>query len=153
MNDIISNKTHRIALDTNFLVDLDITVSPRHEKVLSILNDLGKSKSEIFITEDALLEYIHVVTDAKRFQNPFSIKMALERISYINNHPHFTILHSDQDDFEICMQWIQKYNLGRKRLTDTMMAATYFNNGITELWTANAKDFEIFDCFDIKSTV
>lgn len=153
MNDIISNKTHRIAIDTNFLVDLDITVSPRHEKVLSILNNLGKSKSEIFITADVLLEYIHVVTDAKRFQNPFSVDMALERVNYINNHPHFTILYSDQDDFNLCMQWLKNHHLGRKRLTETMMAATYFNNGITELWTANAKDFEIFDCFDIKSTV
>lgn len=153
MNDIISNKTHRIAIDTNFLVDLDITVSPRHEKVLSILNDLGKSKSEIYVTADALLEYVHVVTDAKRFQNPFSVDMALERVNNINNHPHFTILYSDQDDFNLCMQWLKNHHLGRKRLTDTMMAATYFNNGVTELWTANAKDFEIFDCFDIKSTV
>lgn len=153
MNDITSNNNRVIAIDTNFLVDLDIIISPRHEKVLSAFRDFGKTNTHIFITVEALLEYVHVITDSKRFSIPFTMEQALERVDYINNHPHINVLYPDEDDYKLCLDWVKQFNLGRKRLTDTLMASTYFNNGITELWTGNTKDFEIFGCFDLKSTV
>ena len=41
------------------------------------------------------------------------------------------------------------YKLGRKRILNTHMAAAYAEAGVSELWTANPKDFEIFETFDL----
>jgi hypothetical protein len=37
--------------------------------------------------------------------------------------------------------------LGRKRLLDTQLAATYAAAGVTELLTANSADFAVFGVF------
>ncbi len=43
--------------------------------------------------------------------------------------------------------WMREYQLGRKRVLDTMLAATYRASGVTSLLTLNAEDFELFGGF------
>ncbi len=42
---------------------------------------------------------------------------------------------------------MREYQLGRKRVLDTMLAATYRASGVTSLLTLNAEDFELFGGF------
>jgi hypothetical protein len=44
--------------------------------------------------------------------------------------------------------WLKQHRLGRKRLLDTQLAATYYAAGITSLVTSNFADFEVFDVFE-----
>ncbi|MDO4506070.1 MAG: hypothetical protein Q4B64_03895 [Spirochaetales bacterium] len=37
----------------------------------------------------------------------------------------------------------------RKRLIDTQMASCYASNGVDAIWTANPRDFEIFNAFEL----
>jgi hypothetical protein len=39
--------------------------------------------------------------------------------------------------------------LGRKRLLDTLLAATFREAGIAKIITNNGKDYAVFGCFDI----
>ncbi|NBQ58837.1 MAG: hypothetical protein EBU32_10750 [Opitutaceae bacterium] len=47
----------------------------------------------------------------------------------------------------LTLQWLRSYRLGRKRLLDTQLAATYSTAGIHRLLTANADDFAVFEVF------
>jgi hypothetical protein len=47
------------------------------------------------------------------------------------------------------LDWLDHLQLGRKRLLDTLLAATYRQCGIRSLLTTNPDDFGVFDCFDL----
>jgi predicted nucleic acid-binding protein len=42
-----------------------------------------------------------------------------------------------------------EHQLGRKRLLDTMLAATYFAAGGTSIVSTDARDFTVFDTFEV----
>jgi predicted nucleic acid-binding protein len=44
-------------------------------------------------------------------------------------------------------RWMRHHQLGRKRVLDTLLAATYREAGITSLLTLNAGDFAVFGDF------
>jgi hypothetical protein len=45
------------------------------------------------------------------------------------------------------LAWLQQFSLGRKRLLDTLLAATYRQAGIQSLLTTNQVDFLVFGVF------
>ena len=45
------------------------------------------------------------------------------------------------------LAWVQQFSLGRKRLLDTLLAATYQQAGIQSLLTTNQSDFLVFGVF------
>ena len=44
-------------------------------------------------------------------------------------------------------EWMLRHRLGRKRVLDTMLAATYRSAGVTSLLTLNAPDSAVFGEF------
>ena len=50
---------------------------------------------------------------------------------------------------DYCWKWMKEHSLGRKRLLDTMLAATYFSHGVTVILSSNARDFNTFGCFQV----
>ncbi len=42
------------------------------------------------------------------------------------------------------LDWMQRHQLGRKRILDTQLAATLWNAGVRLLLTSNPADFHIF---------
>jgi hypothetical protein len=44
---------------------------------------------------------------------------------------------------------MREHGLGRKRILDTMLAATYFANDVKSIVSSNAGNFEIFGCFEM----
>jgi len=45
------------------------------------------------------------------------------------------------------LAWLQQFSLGRKRLLDTLLAATYRQASIQSLLTTNQADFLVFSVF------
>ncbi len=45
------------------------------------------------------------------------------------------------------LDWLAQFSLGRKRLLDTLLAATYRQAGIQSLLTTNPADFGVFAVF------
>jgi hypothetical protein len=45
------------------------------------------------------------------------------------------------------LTWLQQFALGRRRLLDTLLAATYRQAGIQSLLTTNPADFTLFGAF------
>ena len=45
-------------------------------------------------------------------------------------------------------EWMRMHQLGRKRVLDTLLAATFQTAGITSLLTLDSADFTVFGGFD-----
>lgn len=139
----------RLGIDTNFLIDLDNPESPRHNQILEIFNQWRKSGTKLYIYSQIFLEYQHIITDSKRFSKPLTMEQACQRVEFWKNQERIQVIHPDDSSFEQAQNWIKKYNLGRKRIIDTHIAAAYFCSGIDTIVTSNPSDFEIFNCFQL----
>lgn len=133
-----------LGLDSCFLIDLYWEDSPRHNAALERFNEIAGSAQEIFVHYNCFNEFIHVITDSRRFENAFSMEEALEVVDEWRALENVRIIFPDEQSFGRSVAWQSIYKLGRKRLNDTNMAASYLHNGVSSILTANPKDFEIF---------
>lgn len=141
-----------IGIDTTFLIDLEILESPRHEKAMKIFQDWLKNENSVLaIYSNVFNEFIHVITDSKRFINPVSMQTAIERCWFWIDNQRVKVVYSDDDSLKRQLLWMSMFQLGRKRINDTTMAAAYAQSGVSKIITANPADFEIFKTFEIVS--
>lgn len=139
-----------IGIDTTFLIDLEITDSPRHEGALKLFNKWQQEKHSVLaIYSQSFLEFEHVITDSKRFNSPLTTEQAIERIWFWLDQERIKIIFSTEVSLKRALLWSNMFKLGRKRIQDTHMAAAFAEAGVSELWTSNPSDFEIFETFDL----
>lgn len=137
-------------IDTTFLIDLEIADSPRHEGALKLFEKWRTEKHSVLaIFNQTFLEFQHVITDGKRFNTPLSMEQAIDRTWFWIDQERIKVIYPDDNSLKRSLLWMNMYKLGRKRIQDTHMAAAYAEAGVLELWTANPKDFEIFETFDL----
>ena len=65
--------------DTSFLVAVEIVEHLHHADASRLLGELLARGDRVAITPQVLAEFVHVVTDARRFQQPFSMETALDK--------------------------------------------------------------------------
>lgn len=133
-----------ISLDTTFLIDLYWTDSPRHNKAVSFYKSLCEQEEEIIIYYNCFNEFIHVITDSRRFSNAFTMEEALEIVDTWCNLEKISVVYPFETSFSMAKAWLSIYDLGRNRLNDTNMAACYAQSGASKIVTANPADFRIF---------
>lgn len=138
-----------IGIDTCFLVDLTMSGSPRHQGALKFFNEWVKSGKTMCIFYNVLLEFQHIVTDPKRFENPMTMEQAIESTWFWTEQERIKIVYPDSKSFGRAQVWLNQYKLGGKRLIDTHMAACYAEHGVDQIWTSNGKDSEIFQMFEL----
>lgn len=139
-----------IGVDTTFLIDLEITDSPRHEGAVNFFNKWLKEKHSVLaIYNYSFLEFQHVITDSRRFNVPLTMEQSIERTWFWLDQERIKIIYPTENTLKRALLWSNMYRLGRKRIQDTHMAAAFAEAGVSELWTANPSDFEIFETFDI----
>ena len=137
-------------IDTTFLIDLEIKESPRHERAVEIFNKWREEKNSfLVIYSNVFNEFLHVITDAKRFVNPVPMETAIERCWYWIDHQRVKVVYSSDDSLKRLLVWMSMHELGRKRINDTTMAAVYAQEGVSKIITANPADFEILKTFEV----
>lgn len=137
-------------IDTTWLVDLEVGESPRHEAALRLFEGWRQERNSLLcMYHHIFLEFLHVVTDTARFEEPLSIGQAIERIWFWIEQERVRVLYPGDASLKRGLMWITAYGLERKRLIDTLMAATYAEEGVTEIWSANPRDFALFGVFEL----
>ena len=137
-------------VDTTWLIDLEITDSPRHEGALQLFEKWRSQKNSMLaIYYQSFLEFQHVVTDSKRFNSPLTMEQALERCWFWIDQERTKIIYPGETSLKRSQLWMSMYKLGRKRIQDTHMAAAFLESCVTQIFTANPADFEIFEAFDL----
>lgn len=139
-----------IGLDTSFLIDLYWQDSPRNKNARALFSKIVNDDSvQLAIYFNCFNEFLQVITDSKRFENAFSIAEAIDVIDFWCDLDRVKVLYPTDTSFKRTLAWMNMYRLGRNRINDTQMASCYLSNNITSIITANPKDFEIFQSFEL----
>lgn len=133
--------------DTSFLVAVEIIEHERHSDALRALSELLDKGDRVAIAPQVLAEFVHVVTDARRFQQPVSIELAVDKSQRWWSADEVDQVFPSEPAVAQFHDWMRQHQLGRKRVLDTLLAATYGAAGITSVLTLNAGDFAIFGEF------
>ena len=130
-------------LDTGFLVAAEMREHAHHAAARSTLKRLIGAGDLIAIAPQVLAEFIHIVTDSRRFTQPLEVSLAEQWWTA----REVTRVFPDDDATRQFLAWLAQYSLGRKRLLDTLLAATYSQAGIQSMLTINPSDFGVLGVF------
>ncbi len=114
-----------------------------------MVQKLAESGEKMALAPQVVAEFVHVVTDSRRSAVPLAVSTALERAVEIWNAATVLQVFPDAAAVSQFLVWMHQYRLGRKRLLDTLLGATYWSVGIRSIATLNRADFEVFGCFAI----
>lgn len=139
-----------IGLDTSFLVGLTIREHPAHADCLQLFETgIRGVPSSAAICAQIMAEFVHVVTDPKRFSQPLMMPDALAICNEWWQAAECRIVEPTAHSFPLFLDWMRRYRLGRKRVLDTLLAANYHSAGINQIATTDWRDFAIFGVFEI----
>ncbi len=135
------------ALDTGFLVAAGVLEHADHVAARDTLARLVAAGDLIAIAPQVLAEFIHIVTEPRLFAHPLEITAAIRLAEQWWTGREVMRVFPDDAATQQFLAWLQQFLLGRKRLLDTLLAATYKQAGIHSLLTTNPADFAIFGLF------
>jgi predicted nucleic acid-binding protein len=139
-----------IGADTSFLVALAVREHPSHRAAWELFErEIAGGTATVAIAAQVLAELCHVVTDPKRFEHPLDMTEALELCQQLWNAEECRTVAVDAEAGALFLTWMQRYGLGRKRLLDTLLAATYHRAGVRRLVTTDWRDFASFGVFEL----
>ncbi|MDL5055056.1 hypothetical protein QQ056_16075 [Oscillatoria laete-virens NRMC-F 0139] len=96
-----------------------------------------------------LPEFIHTATDSKRFSQALTSAKALAVAERWWHSEEVMKIYPSEESVQLSLRWMQEYRLGRKRTTDTFLAASYYAAGVTRILSTNARDYSVFGCFEV----
>jgi len=134
-------------LDTGFLVAAAVAEHTDHAAARQALARLVAAGDRIAIAPQVLAEFIHVVTDPRRFAKPLSMEEARNIVEQWWTASEADHVFPNAAATQQFLAWLQRFSLGRRRLLDTLLAATYHQAGIQSILTTNPADFASFGVF------
>jgi predicted nucleic acid-binding protein len=138
-------------LDSNILVQLALQDHPQNSAtVLAVQAEVQKGNRLVFPSL-VVAEFLHVITDARRFSPPLTIIEALDWIEKFMSNSSVGLMEPTPQSISHTLRWMREFNLGRKRILDTQLAATLHMGGVKRLLTSNPADFAVFGVFEIIS--
>jgi len=136
-----------IGIDTSFLVAWAIPEHPDHLECRRLSEQAAANRQTFGLASGILAEFIHVVTDPRRFSKPLDMETAAAIARFWGQAAEVRHLPQKQDVTRQWLDWLAEHRLGRKRLLDTLIAATWHVAGIRDIYTLNPGDFGVFNRF------
>jgi predicted nucleic acid-binding protein len=134
-------------LDTSFLVAVEVTSHEEHATCRARFQKLLKTGDTFSLVPQILAEFIHVVTDPRRFSSPLTLEQAIGRAEIWWHAAEVIHVFPTAESTLLFLGWLDEHKLGRKRLLDTLLAATLQAAGATSILTLNRDDFAVFGSF------
>ncbi len=138
-----------VGVDTPFLVSHTVREHPEHERAVSVREQLLEGRCLFALCPTVLDEFLHVVTDGKRFERPLSMTKALQIAQIWVQSQESRLLFDTEESQRQQLAWMREHRLGRKRINDTRIAAIYLHHGVRTLLTTNIRDYSLFRAFEI----
>jgi len=138
-----------LALDTDFLVNWLIEGTPLHEEASFLVTNEVRKDGALGLVPQVLYEFVHVGTDPRRFERPFSMDEAIARARSLWDAPEVVRIVPGSMVPHRSMELLSRFSLGRKRILDTALAATLEAAGVRRLATFNGKDYQVFPFLEI----
>jgi predicted nucleic acid-binding protein len=134
-------------LDTGFLVAVELREHADYLAARAILAERLAAGDLLALAPQVLAEFIHIVTDSRRFAKPLDMTTARQSAGQWWTAREVVRVFPDHTSTRQFLAWLQQYGLGRKRLLDTLLAATFNAVGISSVLTTNPADFTVFGVF------
>ena len=139
-----------IGLDTSFLIGLAIREHDSHARCLKVFEDeIRAGTATMALAPQVLAEFCHVVTDPRRFERPLEMADALELCEQWWGAQECRQIVVDTEVGTLLLRWMVDFRLGRKRLLDTLLAATYHRAGVVRLAASDWRDFQRYGVFEV----
>jgi predicted nucleic acid-binding protein len=138
-----------IGIDTPFLVAHTVLEHPEHSQARSYCDQLLKNDKLLAICPTIIDEFLHVVTDPRRFEHPLTMAKAIRITQTWVQSQETVYLLPNEESNRLHLHWMLEQRLGRKRINDTRIASTYHHHGVRTLLTTNVRDFSVFNAFEI----
>lgn len=136
-------------LDCNVLVQLALADHPAHASTVAAVQAEAQRTGRLALPPLVVTEFLHVVTDARRFAPPLTMLEALDWIEEFLANPSVTLLQPTQESLHQTLRWMREFNLGRKRILDAHLAAVLHTAGARRLVTSNPADFTVFGVLEV----
>lgn len=141
-----------LAIDTDVLVHWAMEGAPAHTAVRRLLvREVRQHGARLGLTPQVLLEFLHVVTDARRFEHPMRMPAAQDVADALWNAPEAAQVLPVASVVPRTLELMRELRLGRKRILDTALAATLEAASVRRLATLNADDYEVFEFLELVS--
>ena len=135
-------------MDCNILVQIAIADHPANGRTLAAVQAEIQQGKRLVFPSLIVTEFLHVVTDERRFAPPLTMPEAVDWIDEFLTNPAVALLEPTQASMNQTLRWMREFNLGRKRILDTHLAAILHTNGVRRLLTSNPSDFTVFNVFE-----
>ena len=138
-----------LGVDTDALVHWLMADAPHHDAVRRCFEREIGLGGRLGLTPQVLREFLHVTTDARRFEHPLAMEDALRlSLELWNGREVERLLPTARDHDRLC-ELMERLQLGRRRILDTALAVTLEAAGVRRLATLNGQDFKIFPFLEI----
>lgn len=131
-----------IGIDTSFIVAYEIAEHAKHAAARRFASE--RHTEGFAVAAQVLTEFCHVVTDPRRFERPLSMQEAVRASRRWWRSREVTVVDAGESAGERFLNLMAMHGLGRNRLLDTMLAATYLAAGVHVIVTLDARDFGRF---------
>ncbi len=138
-----------IGVDTNILVALALESHARHIETIQCTQAQQDQQQRFVLTPLVIFEFLHLVTDTKRLSPALDITDASQWVQNWAKAMKAHFIYENEASTNLCFQWLSEFNLDRKRIHDTQLAAILHCHDVNRLLTHNVKDFRVFDVFDL----
>lgn len=139
-----------LGLDTDVLVNWAMTGAPYHVTSRRLLErEVRKRDGRLGLTPQVLYEFLHVVTDPRRFPEPLPMHRASELAASLWDAVEVERIVPSVGVAHRTLELLGRLGLGRKRILDTALAATLEAAGVRRLATLNRADFQIFPFLEL----
>ncbi len=133
------------AIDTTFLIQLEVRESEGHGNAHRFLQrSLLDGGHQLGLVPQVLEEFIHVCTDPRKFERPLSMTEALDKADFWWRAAEVHQVLPTPDAVALFLEWMRGLRLGRRRIHDTLLAATCVTAGIKEIVTSDRDGFQVF---------
>ena len=136
-------------LDSNILVQLALQDHPANVATIAAVQAETQRGHRLVFPSLVIDEFLHVITDARRFSPPLTMLEALDWVENFAANPAVGLLEPTPETLRQTLRWLREFNLGRKRILDTQLAAVLHTGGVRRLLTSNPADFTVFGVFEI----
>jgi uncharacterized protein len=136
----------RRGIDSNVVIYAHVPSLTFHAQVRAFLLDhLRRADLRLVLTPLTLHEFVHVVTDPKRFAPPVTMSEAIAIARGYLGRSNVECVGVDEKAMLRALDLLEQHQLGGSRIADALLAATLLEHDVTELVTCNGADFAVFE--------
>ncbi len=139
-----------LGIDSDVLVHWAMAGAVHHRAVRECFErEVHEHGRRLGITQQTLNEFLHVVTDPRRFERPLPMLEALRLSRELWHRRHVERIVPTLGVHDRLCELMERFRLGRKRILDTALAVILEAAGVRRLATLNGRDFAIFPFIEV----